>query len=331
MMRAPRFWFRAPDRPGPPARLLAPLAALWTLEARRRRAKAHPVRAGVPVICVGNLGAGGAGKTPMVMAIVERVTARGRRAQVLSRGYGGSLRGPLRVDALVHDAGEVGDEPLLLAALAPVWIGRDRVASAASAASDGAEVLIMDDGFQNPNLHQDLSVIVVDAGAGFGNGRVMPAGPLREPLTEGLARADLVCAIGSPDERAELLRRWPQLGTRTRLDAMLVPLETGMPWSGLRALAFAGIGRPAKFFASLAALGVEIVAVREFADHAPYDQKIVDRLAVEARAAGAQLVTTEKDAVRLPRAFLAQVLVLPVRLALEDWAAFDAELDRLGI
>lgn len=330
-MRPPGFWSHPPDRPGLRAHMLAPFAAIWLWESRRRRAQARPFHARVPVICAGNLGAGGAGKTPMVMAIIERLTARGKGVHVLSRGHGGTLRGPLRVDPRAHEASAVGDEPLLLAAIAPVWIGRDRAASARAAVADGAEVLVMDDGFQNPRLHQDLSVVVVDAGAGFGNGRVIPAGPLREPVAAGIARADFVCAIGSSEERGELVRVWPQLETVAMLDGTLAPLETGMDWRGMRALAFAGIGRPGKFFASLSALGVEIVAAREFSDHAPYHPRILDRLARDARAAAAQLVTTEKDAARLPRDFLAQVLVLPVRLALEDWTPFDAQLDRLGI
>jgi tetraacyldisaccharide 4'-kinase len=329
-MRAPRFWDNPPDRPGLAARLLAPLAWLWTWATRRRLARDEPARVGVPVICVGNLTAGGAGKTPTVIALVGRLAARGVAAHVVSRGHGGSLAGPVRVDARSHAAAEVGDEPLLLAAFAPTWIGRDRAGAARAAAAAGAQAIVMDDGFQNPALAKDLSIVVVDAATGFGNGRVMPAGPLREPVADGLARADLVLAIG-PDPSADRLEAaWPRLSRLPMAAGRLEPLPTGMDWAGLRAVAFAGIGRPEKFYATLRAQGAEIVATHGFADHARYDARILARLATEAKAQGAQLVTTEKDAVRLPPAFRPNVLVLPVRLELDDWSPVDAALARIG-
>lgn len=330
-MRAPRFWANPPARPGLLARLLAPLAWLWARAARRRLARGTPVRLGVPVICVGNLTAGGAGKTPTVIALVERLRARGVEAHIISRGHGGSLVGPVRVEERRHRAAEVGDEPLLLAAFAPVWIGRDRAAAGRAAEAAGAAAVVMDDGLQNPALAKDLSIVVVDAGFGFGNGRVMPAGPLREPVAAGLARADLVLAIGDAAARDRFRRDWPEAAALPALDGALEPLPTGMDWRGLRAFAFAGIGRPEKFFASLRAAGAELVAAESFADHAPYDRRLLARLAADAAAKGAQLVTTEKDAARLPAAFRARVLVLPVRLAVEDWGPLDAALARLGL
>jgi tetraacyldisaccharide 4'-kinase len=330
-MRAPRFWSNPPDRPGVAARLLAPLSWLWTWATRRRLARAAPAHVGVPVICVGNLTAGGAGKTPTVIALVGRLAARGVVAHVVSRGHGGSLEGPLRVDPRSHTAGEVGDEPLLLAAFAPTWIGRDRAAAARGAEAAGARAIVMDDGFQNPALAKDLSIVVVDAAAGFGNGRVLPAGPLREPVDDGLARADLVLAIGPFASLAHLEAAWPRLSRLPMATGRLEPLPTGMEWTGLRAVAFAGIGRPEKFYATLRDLGVELVATHGFADHARFDARILARLATEAKAQGAQLVTTEKDAVRLPPAFRPNVLVLPVRLELDDWRPVDAALAGIGL
>lgn len=326
-MRAPGFWGNPPEAPGWQARALAPLGWIWAEVTRRRMARGPGVRVGAPVICVGNLTAGGAGKTPTVAAIAQRLAARGVAAHVVSRGHGGSLEGPVKVEEARHSAAEVGDEPLLLSAFAPVWIGRDRAAAARAAVAAGAQAIVMDDGFQNPGLAKDLSVIVVDAGFGFGNGRVIPAGPLREPAAEGLARADLVLALGTPEERAAL----GGVGALPRLDGRLAPLETGMDWAGLRAFAFAGIGRPEKFFATLRGLGAEIVGLRDFADHAAYAPAILARLEGEARALGAQLVTTEKDAVRLPPSFRRQVLVVPVRLEVEDWGPMDAAFERLGL
>lgn len=329
-MRAPAFWARPREAPGLAARALAPLAWVWA-EAMRRRLTRVSVRVGVPVICVGNLTLGGAGKTPTVAALAGMLAARGVAAHVVSRGHGGSLAGPLRVDARGHSAAEVGDEPLLLAGFAPVWVGRDRAAAARAAVATGAQAVVLDDGFQNPGLAKDLSIVVVDAGFGFGNGRVTPAGPLREPVGQGLARADLVLLLGEPEVRARALRDWPELGRVVRIEGELRPLETGMDWAGLRAFAFAGIGRPEKFFATLRGLGAEVVGARAFADHAAYDGRMLARLARDARAAGAQLVTTEKDAVRLPPGFRGQVLALPVRLEITDPSPLEAKLDGFGL
>ncbi len=319
-MRAPAFWGRPP---GALAAVLAPLAAVWAA-ASRMRMRRPGARVGVPVICVGNLTVGGAGKTPTVAHLAGVLAARGVAAHVVSRGPGGALVGPVRVDARLHGAGEVGDEPLLLAAFAPVWVAKDRAAGARAAVAAGAQAVLLDDGFQNPGLIKDLSVLVVDAGFGFGNGRVMPAGPLREPVAAGLARAQLVVLIGPGAAPAGL-------GGVPLVEARLAPLATGMDWAGLRAFAFAGIGRPGKFFATLRGLGAEVVAAREFADHAVYPARLLARLAAEARAAGAQLVTTEKDAVRLPAAFRTQVLVVPVRLEIAAPAALEAALARAGL
>jgi tetraacyldisaccharide 4'-kinase len=319
-MRAPRFWDRG--RGGLAGPLLAPAAAVWTAVTRRRLARGAWCRVGRPVICVGNLTAGGTGKTPAVVAIAERLGSQGVAVAVVTRGYGGRLEGPVRVDPRRHDAEAVGDEALLLAASAPVWVGRDRAAAARAAVADGAGTVVLDDGFQNAGLAKDVAIVVVDAEQGFGNGRVVPAGPLREPVADGISRADLVLVVGEAPER--LLAKHPVLATRPVMSGRIVPLATGMPWQGLRVLAFAGIGRPEKAFATLQGLGAKVVRTRSFGDHEPYGAAILERLAAEARSLGAQLVTTEKDAVRLPEGFRRQVLVLPVRMAIEDWAPFDA-------
>ncbi|NNU79106.1 tetraacyldisaccharide 4'-kinase [Halovulum dunhuangense] len=328
-MQAPVFWSNPPDAPGLAARLLAPAAALWRWQAARRIARPPRHRPQVPVICVGNLTVGGTGKTPVVSALLQRLGEKGIAAHALSRGYGGTEQGPLRVDPRLHGAAGVGDEPLLLSGFGPAWISRDRAAGARAAEAAGAAAVVLDDGFQNPDLPKDLAILVVDAVAGFGNGRVVPAGPLREPVERGIARADLVIALGPEKARERLLSDWPALGRLPVLGGTLAPLPTGMPWQGLRCLAFAGIGRPGKFFATLEALGADIVATRAFPDHASYPRAILQRLAAEADRLGAQLVTTEKDAVRLPEDFRHRVLTLPVRLSLGDWGPLDDALDRV--
>jgi len=321
-MRALQFWYRPP---GLLARVLQPLGWLYGRATARRVAQAG-MRAAVPVVCVGNLNAGGTGKTPTVIALLQRLATRGVVAHVVSRGHGGRLAGPVQVAG--HAAADVGDEPLLIAAFAPVWVARDRAAGL-RAAQAGAQVVILDDGFQNASVVKDLSIVVVDADKGFGNGLCLPAGPLREPVTVGLARADIVLSIGEAAAQATFVGRWPI--PVPHVTGALQPLTTGMNWQGVRVLAFAGIGHPEKFFATLAAQGADLVRTVALDDHQPLTDALITRLVADARALGAQLVTTEKDAVRLPAAFQGQVMVLPVRLVVDDWSAVDAMLEKLGL
>lgn len=315
MIRAPMFWHRPR---GLASWLLTPLEFVWTAATRRRLTNGPWEVLDVPVICVGNINAGGTGKTPAVIALLSLIADLGLKAHVVSRGYGGSLDGPLQVDERTHSAGMVGDEPLLIAAFGPCWVSKDRAAGAKAAIAAGAQVIILDDGFQNPALAKDLSIVVVDAEVGFGNGRVMPAGPLREPLKDGLARADVIVTIGNKTAQKRLTVEHPALANTPRWQASIQPLETGMDWTETRFIAFAGIGRPGKFFTTLSALGANVIATHAFADHAPYTDTALQRLKAEAKAKSAQLVTTEKDMARLPETFRREVLALPVRLVFED-------------
>ena len=321
-MRAPEFWRRDGGRLAP--RLLAPFSAAFHLAARLRKSTTKPWRAPVPVICVGNLTVGGAGKTPTVLALADRLQAQGLRVGCLSRGYGGQLRGPVQVDPQRHTAADVGDEPLLLAATAPTWIARDRKDGARVAIAEGVDVVVLDDGLQNPALVHDIALVVVDAGYGFGNGRLLPAGPLREPVAAGLARASAVVLIGDDRDRlaAALQGRVPEV-----LTARLVPDDAALRLKGRKVLAFAGIGRPAKFFATLAELGAEVVETVPFADHHAYTPDEAMRLVEAAQKQGAVPVTTAKDFVRLPEGAARMVTALRVHLRFDRPDALGRVLD----
>lgn len=300
--------------------LLTPLSWAYAWAGAKRLRDARPAHAPVPVVCVGNLTLGGAGKTPISRAVRAKL---GPGAHLLSRGYGGKLAGPLRVTPDMN-AADVGDEPLLHAVDGPAWIARDRVAGARSAALAGAHAIIMDDGFQNPGLAKDLSLLVFDAGFGIGNGAVFPAGPLREPLQAGLKRADAVVQLISGAAAAEP-PVWDWLGDFEGpiLRAWLAP-DADLPPGPY--VAFAGLARPEKFFDSLAAMNAELAETVPYPDHHPYSEDDIAWLKRLAEERGARLITTEKDAVRLSPEARAGIAILPVKARFEDEAQLDALL-----
>jgi tetraacyldisaccharide 4'-kinase len=322
-MREPAFWWREGSLA---SALLAPVATVYGAIATWRLARPGR-RPGIPVVCIGNLTVGGAGKTPTALTVARMLAKAGERPAFLSRGYGGALAGPLVVDPARHRASEVGDEPLLLARTAPTIVARDRVKGAGIAA--GASVIVMDDGFHNPSLVKDFSVLVVDARRGIGNGRVIPAGPLRAPVDAQLSRAHALVVVGrsvGDCAIAEMARERdiPVLRASLRADTAFV---AGL--AGRRVLAFAGIADPPKFFATLAEAGVAVAATRSFADHHRYTGREAAALCEEAERDGLALVTTEKDLARLSgeeQPLSARARALPVTLVFEDAAGFESLL-----
>lgn len=319
-MKTPAFWGR---RSAVRGLVLAPVGLLYAAITRRRLEQAQPYLAAVPVISVGNVTAGGAGKTPVAAAIARLLAASGIEAHILSRGYGGRLKGPIRVDPREHDATETGDEPLLLAAQAPTWVGRDRELSAKAAAAAGAQALILDDGLQNTALLHSLSLLVIDGGFGFGNRRLIPAGPLREPVARAAERVQGAILIGE-DKTNAAAQLPPGLPV---FNAALKP-RLSRSLKGRRVVAFAGIGRPEKFRDTLHACGVRLAGWFPYPDHYVYRDKDFKLLAAAARRTKAVLVTTEKDFVRLPEFFREQVEVVKIELEFEDENAFLGLLER---
>jgi len=327
-MGTPRWWYVRHNQPMRITRALAwPLSMIWAAATAYRIARAAPVDPGVPVICVGNLTLGGSGKTPIVGEVVRRLRAAGREAHVLSRGHGGRLSGPILVDPGRHTAIDVGDEPLMLAAEGPVWVARDRVKGALAAAAAGAQVIVMDDGHQNPSVSKALSLMVVDGETRdgewpFGDGSIFPRGPLREPLAAGLARADAVVVLLPSD----IVSVDPDLATLFSEKTVLIAhLEPVTPPPAEPQVGFAGIAKPWRVERALKAAGCRLADFAPLADHQRMSESTLKFLARRAADLGAGLITTEKDWIRLSPRWRERVTSWPVRARFDD----DQALDRL--
>ncbi len=322
-MREPAFWWR---NAGGLAAVLSPLAAIYGTAAAARMARPG-ARALVPVICVGNFTLGGSGKTPAAIALAHMLAAAGMRPALLSRGYGGSSAGPLRVDPLVQGAGQVGDEALLLAHAAPTFVARDRVAGAAAAAASGADIIVMDDGLQNASLIKGVTLAVVDGRRGIGNGKVFPAGPLRAPLTAQWPRVDALIVVGAAQGAAELIAQANARQSEV-FHASLEPDRAAIAaLQGRRLLAFAGIADPEKFFGTLDAAGLDAPLRKSFADHHRYSDEEAAALTMQAEHEGLELVTTQKDLARM--AGVAGLAALRTRARSLPVSLKFAEADRL--
>jgi tetraacyldisaccharide 4'-kinase len=313
-VKAPAFWAIAP--PSPLARALQPIGAAYGALVARRMARPDQ-RVAAPVICIGNFTVGGAGKTPAAIAVAKLLIAMGEQVAFLSRGYGGAGAGaPIAVDPQRHSASEVGDEPLLLARIAPCFVARDRLSAARAAIAAGASVLALDDGLQNPALAKDFSLAVIDGAYGFGNGLCLPAGPLRAPPSAQWPHVSMAVVVDAPDRAA---KGWRAIEGRPALAARLVADSAVAAHLKERdLLAFAGIGRPEKFFATLTSLGARLALTRGFPDHHLYSLGELETLFAEAAAFGLTAVTTEKDHVRLPAAYVEKAIALPVALRFDD-------------
>ena len=324
MIRTPDHW----NHRGLLAVSLLPLTLIWRLASLVRRLAARPYRPPVPVICVGNLTAGGTGKTPLVGWLADRLSEDGRTPAILTMGYGGSEAGPLWVDPEIHEAAACGDEPLMLADGRDVMVARDRAAGARAIIGGGRhDVIIMDDGMQNPNLSRDVTIGVFDGASGIGNGWVIPAGPLRLPFKAGMAEIDL--AVINGNDETDLAKRIASacetFTAGLRPQAAIIESLGDAPL-----LAFAGIGRPTRFFRTVETLGGNLVKTLSFADHHPYSQQDLTQIQEDAQRHGAEMITTQKDWMRLPSDWRPRVVMLPVTMEIENEQDFLGRINRLA-
>lgn len=309
-MKAPQFWYEPNTWK---AKFLYPLGYFYNLLTLLRGKLAKPQSYSCLTICIGNLNVGGTGKTPTTIALAQHFLKKGLQVHVVSRGYKGKFQGTFLVDPQKHKSDEVGDEPLLMSEFTSVWVSNKRKNGIAAAENAGAQIVLLDDGFQDPSFHKDFSLIVVDGEKGFGNKKCMPAGPLRENIVQGFKRADALVIVG------QRIYKFDTFPTHLKIiHSTLKPIETGMNWKEGKYLAFAGIADPSKFFKTLRSLGANLIDCVALSDHQKLDGQVLKRLDRKASSAHAQLVTTEKDAVRLSKTFRKKVLSLPVRIEFDD-------------
>ena len=309
-MRAPKFWYEPSSWK---ATFLLPLGHLYNVLTYLREKFGSNQKYNCLTICVGNLNVGGTGKTPTTIALADHFLKKGLNVHIVSRGYKGKFQGTFLVNPRKHKADEVGDEPLLMSEFTSVWVSKRRKNGIAAAEKAGAQVVLLDDGFQDPSFHKDFSILVVDGTRGFGNKKCLPAGPLRENIFQGFKRADALVIVGSS------LYRFDTFPSHLKvIRSTLKPVETGMNWEEGKYIAFAGIAHPDKFFETLRSIGANLIDCVALSDHQRLSAQILKRLEHKALTAHAQLVTTEKDAVRLPNAFRKKVLSLPVRIEFDD-------------
>jgi tetraacyldisaccharide 4'-kinase len=317
-LKTPSFWYRPPsEEPSMSELVLTPVSQIYEALYHWHQSSKTPYKAGIPVICIGNIVAGGTGKTPTAVALMHVIKEIGlaKNPHFLIRGYGGSETGPVLVDPLMHSAWEVGDEALILVQDAPTVVAADRAAGVQFAERRGADLILMDDGLQNPGIHKDLKLVVVNGEMGFGNQKLMPAGPLRQPLIEGLIKADAYIVIG--EDKRNIAALLP--AEKSVIRARLVQDEGPAFDKETKYIAFAGLGYPDKFFNFLKeTVQLNVVECIRFADHCPYEEHDMKGLKARALTLGARLITTEKDSLRIPGAFKDDIDIMPVKMTFDD-------------
>ncbi len=326
MITTPSFWYQ--KKSGIMSTALTPISWIYHGFSHRRIHKKPRYKSKLPVICVGNLTAGGSGKTPVVTSLCKLLQQAGKNPNILSRGYGAKLKNMTKVNQEIHTAKEVGDEPYMHAKDFDCWISADRVRGAKMIETDPkVDVIVMDDGFQNPYLYKNLNIVVVDGVVGFGNEQLIPAGPLREPIENGIKRADALIIIG--DDRHYLTERFSYL--LPVFQAHLIPDFETHTWKGKKVIGFTGIGRPEKFRNTLLSIGVKLKEFVPFADHHFFSLSDINRLLNLAKKHGAKLVTTEKDWGRLPLSFQDTIAAIPIKVKWKNEKALHEFLTEKGI
>ena len=305
-MQAPKFW----EEESIQSLVLMPVSYLYEFLYKLRNKLTKTIKLKIPIICIGNITVGGAGKTPTAIAVAEYLISKGLTPHFLSRGYGRKLKGTLKVND-EHTALMVGDEPILLSKVAPTWVCSNKLDGAEEAQKNGAEVIIMDDGFQNPSIHKDLSILVIDEGFGIGNGKIIPAGPLRERAPEAFNKADGVIIIKTADGKKKDFKKYFDKPT---IHANLVPAEDSSMFSGSKVVAFCGIGRPKKFYSTVESIGAKIITKHDFSDHHTFTPDELMKIIEESSSLDAIPITTEKDWIRLPQEAKKMISYIKVNL-----------------
>ena len=315
MIRPPKFWFFEPERHNLWSSVFYPISKIWEFETNRRIKNGKSEAMPIPVICVGNLTVGGSGKTPTIIALAKLFKKNGYKPQVISRGYGGSIKGPHLVDQINDTSKEVGDEPLLISKSCPVWVSKNKKDGILAAAKNKADLVLLDDGFQNSSIKKDLSILVIDSKIGFGNAKVLPAGPLREPIIKGVKRADFLLLIGEEKKYASFfdLQKKPLFYGK-----IVAKVKSSPNLKNKSIIAFSGIAHPSKFFDTLEELGANILVRESFPDHYNYKESTIRRLKNEAIKRESILITTEKDFVRIPKYLRENILALCVELIIAN-------------
>ena len=313
MLKAPKFWFSNGKYSLLISKIMAPLAMIWEVCARLRLMTGRYESFDVPIVCIGNITIGGSGKTPTSIALAELCIQHGINAHIISKGYKGKCKGPKKVTSK-DSAYEIGDEPLLMSNFATVWVAKKRTHAITSAINDGAELIILDDGFQDSSIRKNISIITVDAQQAFGNKKVLPAGPLREKLHRGFKRADILLVIGSEYQREKFLNSNKLPKNLMIMSGEITIVETGLNIENTEFIAAAGIAHPRKFFDILRLNGAKLIKEISLPDHVVFSRTLIERLKKLATKNNVSLIVTEKDYVKIPTCEKSNFVCLPIKL-----------------